>query len=167
MRITLRQVVPDAGKKRECGTCSLCCKLLAIKDEWLTKAQGEWCSHVVKGGGCGCYETRPSVCRGFECLWLSSTVSPIEMRPDKIKGVLTVTTDGHHIVLHEDPAYPNKARLALKPMLDKWIEDGAHYYVVVREKRRWFYGNPRLLPAASEMMNQAIGQALADAKETR
>src|SRR5262245_1663292 len=53
---------------RRCGTCTLCCKLLAIPA--LDKPSGEWCRHCAPGLGCKIYPKRPSVCQIFACQWL-------------------------------------------------------------------------------------------------
>src|SRR5262249_4530121 len=48
--------------KRECGKCSLCCKLLPIQE--LNKPIDTWCPHCRPGhGGCTIYSSRPSECR--------------------------------------------------------------------------------------------------------
>jgi hypothetical protein len=58
---------------RTCGSCSLCCKLLAIDE--LDKPAGRWCRHCRPGrGGCSIYADRPDVCRGFHCGWLDGVV---------------------------------------------------------------------------------------------
>jgi Fe-S-cluster containining protein len=53
---------------KQCGTCTLCCKLLAIPV--LVKPGGEWCRHCLPGHGCSIYDQRPEVCRTFACQWL-------------------------------------------------------------------------------------------------
>lgn len=53
---------------RECGSCTLCCKVLEVTD--LKKPVNTVCSHIMSGGGCDIYETRPRQCRGFSCAWL-------------------------------------------------------------------------------------------------
>ena len=50
---------------RECGTCMLCCKVMAI--DALGKPPGVWCRHIKRGVGCDIYEQRPSECRTFYC----------------------------------------------------------------------------------------------------
>jgi hypothetical protein len=58
-----------AATGRECGTCSLCCKLLNVPE--VGKKNHEWCPHCRPGkGGCSIYETRPDICRGYGCVWL-------------------------------------------------------------------------------------------------
>jgi len=54
---------------RSCGTCTLCCKVLAVDE--LKKPHGKWCAHCKTGQGCGIYDTRPAECRDFRCTWLT------------------------------------------------------------------------------------------------
>ena len=51
---------------RECGDCTLCCKLPAIKD---FKDGYKWCENCNIGKGCNIYETRPKPCIDFDCMW--------------------------------------------------------------------------------------------------
>jgi hypothetical protein len=53
---------------RECGDCTLCCKVMAI--EQLAKPASSWCPHCKPGHGCRIYPERPDECRSFNCLWL-------------------------------------------------------------------------------------------------
>ena len=53
---------------RECGDCTLCCKVMAI--EQLAKPASAWCPHCKPGRGCRIYADRPAECRAFSCLWL-------------------------------------------------------------------------------------------------
>ena len=67
---------------KSCGECSLCCYILEIEE--LSKPAGPPCPHCRREGGCGVYATRASICRDFECLWLSDRKLPRPLRPDKI-----------------------------------------------------------------------------------
>jgi Fe-S-cluster containining protein len=59
---------------RSCGECSLCCKLPPIDTPELQKQANTWCPHCRPGkGGCSDYETRPTLCRNYRCLWLKDT----------------------------------------------------------------------------------------------
>lgn len=91
-----------------CGTCTMCCRLLAIPE--LKKPTNKWCSHCKIGTGCTIYETRPDSCQKYACVWLQSQDQPermpITMRPDKSKVVITAAIDGKNIVAHCDPGYP-------------------------------------------------------------
>lgn len=89
---------------KSCGSCGLCCKVLAI--EALDKPDGAWCGHFRKGGGCGFYEHRPAACRAFECLWLTSVRLSDEWRPDKAGFVMYVDRDGKRLNVVVDPGKP-------------------------------------------------------------
>src|SRR5260370_34303074 len=77
---------------RGCGTCSLCCKVLPVRE--LDKPAGRWCVHSVRGGGCGVHSSRPQACRQFFCSWrLDPNLGP-EWKPEVSPFVLSA-----------DPAY--------------------------------------------------------------
>ena len=95
--------VPDeenAARGKSCGDCSLCCKLMNVPE--LNKPPNVWCRHVVIGKGCGIYETRPEVCRGFYCRWMEDPALGPEWKPNKSKMVLA-----HHgedrLTVYVDP----------------------------------------------------------------
>jgi len=44
-------------------------------------------------GGCGIYETRPSICRDYRCLWLQGGLED-EERPDRTGGIVDLETTG-------------------------------------------------------------------------
>jgi len=87
---------------RECGTCTLCCKLLGVEE--LNKPVGVWCSHCRKGEGCGIYPTRPEVCRIFECLWLQG-ILPEKLTPQRTHCVFALAEDGKVCTVNADPDY--------------------------------------------------------------
>jgi len=95
--------------KRECGKCSLCCKLLPIQE--LSKPIDTWCPHCRPGhGGCTIYSSRPSECRGFSCLWLSNPFEfGDEWFPARSKMVLATPNEKQLLVL-VDPDFPNAWR---------------------------------------------------------
>jgi hypothetical protein len=81
------KIVRDFAK---CGACRACCTLLSI-DEMGKKAH-EPCGSLCKEG-CGIYETRPDVCRRFQCCWsMGIGPSKLEDRPDR-SGVLLYLSD--------------------------------------------------------------------------
>lgn len=90
---------------KTCGSCTMCCKLLGIKE--IAKPTNKWCGHCEIGKGCRIYDNRPQSCREFECLYLMSfdqgTTPAIELRPDKCKVVIAPTTDEHIFSAHVDP----------------------------------------------------------------
>ncbi len=86
--------------KRECGSCSECCK------GWLTgkiydyEMSPNYPCHFVDSNKCdGCckiYEHRPEMCSSYKCEWLTNPlVFPEWLKPEKSKVIVTER-------LHED-----------------------------------------------------------------
>ena len=63
----------------------MCCVVLEI--EVFDKPAGPACQHCA-AVGCAIYQQRPSVCRDFECEWLTSRNLPQNFRPDRIGAIL-------------------------------------------------------------------------------
>jgi hypothetical protein len=94
---------------RECGKCSLCCKVFPVAVEGLNKPGDTWCQHCKPGkGGCGIYDSRPPICREFQCGWLMWDNMPDVWFPARSKMVVT-NMEGTTIVT-VDPDYPNAWR---------------------------------------------------------
>ena len=128
----------------DCGTCTMCCKLLGITE--LKKPKNKLCEHCSIGVGCKIYHERPESCRAFKCIWLQTQILgrdafPLSMRPDKSKVVLHLTPDEKNVVAKVDPNYPlawTKKGIsdALAVFSDKFlvlIDNGKRYWVI--EKR--------------------------------
>ena len=79
------------GAARSCGTCSLCCTVLRVDE--IGKRAGEDCTHQRGEKGCGIYETRPPICRGYQCLWRQGGLEEDE-RPDATGGIVDLETVG-------------------------------------------------------------------------
>ena len=87
----------------ECGTCTLCCKLVHVHE--IDKPVGRWCPHCSLGKGCQIYEVRPAECKTWNCLWLQGAFgNDPDLRPDKCKVV--VGYQGGFIMVVEDAAPP-------------------------------------------------------------
>lgn len=85
--VTDPQKVAELQQKRSCGQCSACCVLPRIPDAHLEKPGYQPCKYLIQGsdGMCGCYETRPEVCRNYNCLWRMGIIGGDERRrPDQI-----------------------------------------------------------------------------------
>jgi hypothetical protein len=97
---------------RACGSCSLCCKLLPIRE--LDKPENQWCVHCRPGnGGCGIYADRPPSCRGFACEWLVNPQLGDEWYPARAKMFVHYNYDplgnmGLYVIV--DPARPDSWR---------------------------------------------------------
>jgi Fe-S-cluster containining protein len=68
-----------------------------LRVDELGKRAGEDCPHQCgeKGGekGCGVYETRPPICRNYQCLWRQGGLEDDE-RPDATGGIVDLETVG-------------------------------------------------------------------------
>ena len=104
--------------ERGCGSCGLCCKLLAV--EALAKPAHQWCSHFEAGAGCGIYAERPQECRTFRCLWLTGPQLGDEWQPNRSRIVLFLTDDRSQLIASVDPAYPDAWR---KPHFHQALRD--------------------------------------------
>jgi hypothetical protein len=117
---------------------------MGVEEGDFHKPKDRWCPHALKKRGCACYETRPTKCRDFNCLWVTGQFGEAAHRPDKIHGVVTATTTGENWVIHEDPGYEGYARRVLKPAIDAWLDRGpSHYVIVVCGSKRSFNGDIR------------------------
>jgi hypothetical protein len=108
---------------RECGTCTLCCKVIAVTD--FGKLPGVWCQHCKRGVGCGIYEIRPTDCRTFFCEWMLEKTLGAEWKPERAKFAL-VTGEGGHLSAFVDPGFPGAWRNA--PYFEtfkRWSLEGA------------------------------------------
>jgi hypothetical protein len=88
---------------RECGDCTLCCKVMAIEE--LAKPVNAWCPHCKPGRGCLIYASRPVECRSFACVWLVNDLLEEHWKPSRSKLVLTTSEDG--LEVRCDPGFPD------------------------------------------------------------
>ena len=86
--------------QRQCGDCSLCCKVLGIPE--LEKPKDSWCPNFAPGIGCRIYANRPPSCRNFNCRWLTDPTMGPEWKPSLCKMV--VDSRPSLFVVHVDPA---------------------------------------------------------------
>jgi hypothetical protein len=141
-----------AGRRRtgrECGSCSLCCKLPHIDIPELKKPRDTWCPHCRPGkGGCSIYQTRPGLCKAYTCLWLADPALGEEWKPSRCKIVVHFDPDGLAVLV--DPAFPNRWREApyydviKRAALHNLRQTGAgHHKTYVRVAGRTFLVLPR------------------------
>lgn len=97
-----------SGNVRECGECTLCCKLLGVDE--LRKPVNKWCPHCDVGKGCLIYEDRPQSCRDFMCLWKFKKSLPVWMFPAHSKCVLYPNVLGTQLGVLVDPGRPDAWR---------------------------------------------------------
>ncbi len=122
---------------KDCGTCTMCCKVFRIPE--VDKAPGEWCRHVVVGGGCGIHATRPDVCRAFFCHYMRNPNLGPEWKPQRAKFVLYTEMGGRRMVVAGDPGAPHAWRNApYYQQLKRWAAlgvDKGHQVLVFNGKR--------------------------------
>jgi hypothetical protein len=89
-----------AESPKQCGDCSLCCKVLRIAE--LNKPKDVWCPNFSRGCGCSIYADRPPSCHDFSCLWLTDAAMGPEWKPSVCKMVLDSKSNA--LVVHVDPS---------------------------------------------------------------
>ena len=93
---------------RSCGSCTLCCKIMGIRE--LDKPRLTWCSHCDKKRGCTIYETRPETCREFYCAWMTTGELGDHWKPLTSRMVLTHDRTRNWLIVHADPGRPDAWR---------------------------------------------------------
>ena len=79
---------------RTCGTCTLCCRVLPIKD--LDKPANVRCQHQTAFKGCAIYRRRPMSCRLWSCRWLVDPTTSDLRRPDRAHYVIDMVPGFRH-----------------------------------------------------------------------
>ena len=92
---------------RQCGTCTLCCKVAAVEE--FKKPNGVWCPHCARGS-CTIYERRPPSCRSFYCQWMVEKGLGPEWKPERAKFALVKTESGRRLTALVDPGFPGAWR---------------------------------------------------------
>jgi hypothetical protein len=82
-------VLGPAIAARACGDCVACCQVLNIGEADMVKPADQMCMHCT-GTGCGVYESRPQVCRSWDCVWRRIDSMPLETRPDHLGVLFTI-----------------------------------------------------------------------------
>jgi hypothetical protein len=102
--ISNARVVPG----RECGSCSLCCKVYNIPE--INKPAGKWCTHCKPGKGCMIHDALPDQCSAFNCLWRTQESIGPAWKPDQAKMVLTASPFSGYIQVQVDASTPQAWR---------------------------------------------------------
>jgi hypothetical protein len=105
-------------RKRECGSCRLCCKILGVPNFIGKPDPHGWCAHAC-AGGCAIYSDRPQECRDFNCMWLLDERFGEYWKPSKSKIVINPKLDGDkaYVAFVVDPDYP------LRWKQEPWFSD--------------------------------------------
>ncbi len=122
---------------RECGSCSMCCKVLGIPETG--RPPGQWCRHVVQGRGCAIHSARPDACRAFFCHYLRNPNLGPAWKPDRAKFIIMLELGGRRMVVGADPTAPTAWRKEpYYAQFKRWALVGAkadHQILVFNGKR--------------------------------
>lgn len=91
----------ERAEGRKCGSCRLCCKLLAVgRDDdppgTFKKEPFLWCDHACDKG-CAIYNRRPEACKQFTCVWLEGAFEDRD-RPDRSQIVVSLEQDPENMI---------------------------------------------------------------------
>lgn len=139
--------------KRECGECTLCCRLVPVNDSGITingidstralhKAAGQRCVHQRRTG-CSIYLRRPVSCRAWSCMWLQGAAM---RRPDRSHYVIDMLPD--FVTTTDETGHQEKV-----PVAQIWIDENYPDAHLDTDLRAWLehrsiaglvrYGNTR------------------------
>lgn len=108
----MTNIKPDTVvmKERQCGGCSLCCKI--FPRSWLDRTLPvmRLCPHCEPGNGCLIYPDRPKPCAEFYCQWRLDESLGEEWRPDRAGFLLHRPARALPIELIPDPERPQNWR---------------------------------------------------------
>jgi hypothetical protein len=85
---------------RACGSCTLCCKVLAVHG--VPKPKRQWCQHCSAGKGCAIYDERPQDCRDFHCMYVTNAALGAHWFPAHSKMILCSDPTIPRIEIHVD-----------------------------------------------------------------
>lgn len=139
-----------ARKPRTCRDCGLCCTHMAVKE--LDKPVGVRCVHL-RGTRCSRYETRPQICREFECAWLQGAPCPKPAR-DHVIAIEAIMPHGNGISVH----YAGKPTAHAK----RWIDLAARRVVVFL-----INGNKRTIKGPAPLVSMIVDAAAEYIKEAQ
>ena len=114
--------------ERQCGSCTLCCKMLYVPD--YDSKIGEYCKHCLPNTGCSIHETKKEICRTFDCLWIKQPQIPDSYRPDKCHVLFEMVP--HSLVYwgHIDPEHGDADKTDHIQQIIKKINQAGHAVVM-------------------------------------
>lgn len=84
-------LIYQAETTRSCGGCTLCCKLLGVRE--LKKPAGTRCKYQRLSKGCTIYARKPASCAHYSCRWLLGNDTADLPRPDRCHYVVDPMPD--------------------------------------------------------------------------
>lgn len=144
----------DIVQGRECGSCTLCCKLLRVEE--LDTPPGQWCPHCDVKAGCTIYQQRPTECRQFYCEYLLDPALGEHWKPARCKMVVVFEEHLNALVIHVDPDRPHGWRAEpYYSQIRRWARQaaGRRRQVIV------WQGNRKIVIAGDEAGLHGASQA--------
>lgn len=152
------QVLLVAG--RECGPCSLCCKVLTIEFMNPPKPGGRWCQHCRPGNGCAIWQDRPKGCIDFHCDWRRNPLLGDDWRPDRAGFMINQAGEDLPFEVVVDPGRPDAWRK--EPYYSRLKKaaaaalDANKIVLVVVGARRWVMLPDEDVPAPPDAVGREI-----------
>ena len=146
------------AENKECGSCALCCKLPRIEVPELTKAPNTWCHHCKPGlHACQIYESRPTICEEYVCMWLADPVMPDNLRPDKCKAIFFMASPIAVQCMIDKQSPPNWRSGPVHEAIEKFRENGYHVIIIRGSERTFLNGKGASIPP--EIMDMVEAQS--------
>jgi hypothetical protein len=121
---------------RQCGTCSLCCKVFDIN--WLDKPKpaGKWCHNCKPGKGCAIWQSVPQKCADYYCSWRRMQQLDDSWRPDRCGFIISRTASHLPYEIIPEQGRPNSWRVEpyyskLKRAVQSAIEQEGTLFIVI------------------------------------
>jgi hypothetical protein len=101
--------------ERHCGSCTLCCKLLPVRE--LAKGHNTRCKHQ-SFKGCAVYHKAgfPPECAVWNCRWLVDPGAAARHRPDRVHYVIDIMPDLVQATNNET------GEVSEEPVIQVWID---------------------------------------------
>jgi len=154
---------PDLTTARRCGTCSLCCELLAVAA--LDKAENVPCVHASRCGlGCAIFDTpeRPAACSAYQCAWLFNESWPESLRPDRCGVVFEPFAQDERLCFTANVPLDNPEAWktgAAAAAIQKMVGDGCSVIVVVGKMKHVVMPEGQTPAGVWDLYEQAARQA--------
>jgi hypothetical protein len=83
----------DLVAGRDCGACTLCCRVPPVDTPEFQKQAGVLCGHCQESRGCAIHTARPPVCREWFCGWRRLPLLDDSWRPDRCGVLIALGAD--------------------------------------------------------------------------
>lgn len=134
----------------DCGSCTLCCKLLETHD--IQSSKGEWPKCCDPAHGCKIYSSRPKECRDYECMWLQMEKVEEELRPDNSHIIFEKVSEAVILGL-QDPDY--ELTSIAKNQISYFIRDGFSVALINKGKKGIYLARGHTIEEVGRIINDS------------